>query len=105
MPRPFTPKAITANALLEGDVIYLDDQGQWVRDLRQARAFTEAEVAEAALAEAAKDGMVVGAYLTDVKLGEHGPEPTHFREEFRRTGPSNYFHGKQESKQEAEAHV
>lgn len=97
MPRPFTPKAITANALLEGDVIYMSVEGQWVRDLRQARAFTEAEAAEAALAEAAKDGMAVGAYLTDVKLGEHGPEPTHFREDFRRTGPSNYFHGKQEA--------
>lgn len=101
MPRPFTPKAITANALLEGDVIYLDHSGQWVRDLRHARAFTEAEAAEAALSEVTRDGMAVGAYLTDVKLGEHGPEPTHFREEFRRTGPSNYFHGKQE----AEAHV
>ncbi|PTQ68884.1 DUF2849 domain-containing protein [Celeribacter persicus] len=101
MPRPFTPKAVTANALLEGDVIYLDQSGQWVRDLRMAQAFTEAEAAEAALSEAAKDGMVVGAYLTDVKLGEYGPEPAHFREEFRRTGPSNYFHGKQE----AEAHV
>lgn len=97
MPRPFTPKAITANALLEGDVIYMSVEGQWVRDLRQACAFTEAEAAEAALAEAAKDGMAVGAYLTDVKLGEHGPEPTHFREDFRRTGPSNYFHGKQEA--------
>ncbi|TNE65358.1 DUF2849 domain-containing protein [Celeribacter sp. SCSIO 80788] len=101
MPRPFTPKAVTANALLEGDVIYLDHAGQWVRDLRLAQAFTEAEAAEAALSEIAGDGMAVGAYLTDVKLGEHGPEPTHFREEFRRTGPSNYFHGKQE----AEAHV
>jgi hypothetical protein len=27
--------------------------------------------------------------------GANGPEPTHFREDFRRTGPSNYFHGKQ----------
>jgi hypothetical protein len=27
---------------------------------------------------------------------ENGPQPVHFREEFRRTGPSNYFHGKQE---------
>lgn len=105
MSRPFTPKAITANALLEGDVIYLDHEGQWVRDLRMARAYTEKDQAEAALCEAEKDLSVVGAYLTDVKLGEHGPEPTHFREEFRRTGPSNYFHGKQETKQEAEAHV
>ena len=29
------------------------------------------------------------------KAGENGPEPTHFREEFRTRGPSNYAHGKQ----------
>ncbi|NQZ72095.1 MAG: DUF2849 domain-containing protein, partial [Dinoroseobacter sp.] len=34
-------------------------------------------------------------YLVDAKAGETGPEPNHFREEFRRTGPSNYAHGKQ----------
>lgn len=105
MPRPFTPKAVTANALLEGDVIYLDHAGQWVRDLRMACVYTEKETAEAALGEAQKDITVVGAYLADVRLGEHGPEPTHFREDFRRTGPSNYFHGKQETNQEVEAHV
>ena len=61
MPRPFTPKVITANALIEGDVVYLTEDDRWSR-------------------AAVKDGT---------------PEPTHFREEFRRTGPSNYFHGKQ----------
>ena len=40
---------------------------------------------------------IIGAYLADVTSAETGPEPRHFREEFRRTGPSNYFHGKQES--------
>ncbi|SFI91186.1 DUF2849 domain-containing protein [Celeribacter neptunius] len=105
MSRVFTPKAITANALLEGDVIYLDHAGQWVRDLRMARAYTEKEMAEAALNEAARDLTAVGAYLADVKLGEHGPEPTHFREDFRRTGPSNYFHGKQEAQRGTDAHV
>ena len=35
------------------------------------------------------------AYLADVALGPDGPEPTHFREDFRATGPSNYNHGKQ----------
>jgi hypothetical protein len=38
---------------------------------------------------------VVGAYLADAKPGANGPEPTHFREEFRTRGPSNYPHGKQ----------
>jgi len=40
---------------------------------------------------------IVGAYLADAVAGDNGPEPTHFREDFRRTGPSNYAHGKQET--------
>lgn len=95
MARPFTPKIVTANALLEGDVIYLSDQGTWVRALKDAALFDQQEMAEKSLAFAAKDGFAVGAYLVDAVAGENGPEPTHFREDFRRTGPSNHNHGKQ----------
>ncbi|RPE71811.1 uncharacterized protein DUF2849 [Pacificibacter maritimus] len=95
MARPFTPKIVTANALLEGDVIYLSAQNTWVRDLSDAALFDQQDEAEARLAFAAKDGMIVGAYLVDAVQGENGPEPVHFREDFRRTGPSNHNHGKQ----------
>jgi hypothetical protein len=95
MARPFTPKIVTANALLEGDVIYWTAQNTWARALSDAALFVEQDEAEAQLAVASKDGMTVGAYLVDAVQGENGPEPTHFREEFRRTGPSNLFHGKQ----------
>lgn len=95
MARPFTPKIVTANALLEGDVIYLAADNTWVRTLCDAALFTEQEAAEAGLASVAGDISAVGAYLVDAREGENGPEPTHFREDFRRTGPSNHFHGKQ----------
>ncbi|MGR3504148.1 DUF2849 domain-containing protein [Pseudaestuariivita sp.] len=93
MPKAFTPKVITANALLEGDVVYRDANGQWVRQLAEAEVLTDEADAELQLLEAQRGtGDVVGVYLADVT-----PDgtPTHFREEFRRTGPSNYFHGKQ----------
>jgi hypothetical protein len=45
-------------------------------------------------AQAQKD-KIAGAYMADVKVGENGPEPVHFREAFRTRGPSNYHHGKQ----------
>ena len=97
MPKPFTPKVITANALLEGDVVYLSEQDTWVRDLRDAALLTDEADAELRLLQAeAQTGIVVGAYLADMKAGRNGPEPTHFREAFRRRGPSNYQHGKQE---------
>ncbi len=95
-PRPFTPKVVTANALIEGDVIYLTADGCWSRRLSQAELLTDEARAEARLALAqAQAGRVVGAYLAEAKAGPDGPAPVHFREEFRRTGPSNYPHGKQ----------
>lgn len=98
MPRPFTPKVITANDLIEGDVIYFMADNGWTRDLAQAELITDEAEAQLRLLEAEKQNIkIVGAYLADAKAGENGPEPVHFREDFRRKGPSNYSHGKQEA--------
>lgn len=98
MPRAFTPKVVTANDLLEGDVIYFKADDTWTRDLSDAELITDETLAASRLETAQKQNLtIVGAYLADAKAGEYGPEPTHFREDFRRTGPSNYRHGKQEA--------
>lgn len=96
MAREFTPKVVTGNALLEGDVIYLAADDSWTRELSRAELLTDEAHAQLRLlmAEGQPD-QVVGAYLADAAPGANGPEPTHFREAFRRTGPSNHFHGKQ----------
>lgn len=97
MARAFTPKVITANHLLEGDVIYMTDSGEWTRELCKAVLLTDEADADLRLLEAQqRKAETVGVYLADAEADENGnPTPTHFREEFRRTGPSNYFHGKQ----------
>lgn len=96
MPRAFTPKVVTANALLEGDVVYLTADDRWTRQLSEAEVLTdEAVAAERLLSAERRQAEIVGAYLVDMVAGDNGPEPTHFREDFRRTGPSNYHHGKQ----------
>jgi len=98
MARKFKPKVVTANHLLEGDVIYRTENGDWSRKHEDAAFFEDEAAANAALAEASKEvDEIVGAYLADAKLGSDGkPEPTHFREAFRTRGPSNYpEHGKQ----------
>ncbi|WP_136635035.1 DUF2849 domain-containing protein [Pseudooceanicola onchidii] len=96
MPRAFTPKVVTANALLEGDVVYLTEDNRWTRDLAEAELLTDEAVAEERLLDASRrQSEIVGAYLADMSAGTNGPAPTHFREDFRRTGPSNYHHGKQ----------
>ncbi len=96
MPREFTPKVITANHLLEGDVVYLTADDTWARSLIEAELIEDEAVAQLRLLEAEKQvDTVVGVYLADAKAGPNGPEPTHFREAFRMRGPSNYAHGKQ----------
>jgi hypothetical protein len=93
--RPFTPKVVTANRLIEGDVVYLAADDAWVTALKDAEIYEDEAIAEARLIDAsAQTGTVVGVYLADVKRGPDGPEPAHFREAFRASGPTNYPHGK-----------
>ncbi len=96
MARAFTPKVVTANALLEGDAVWLTEDNQWTRDIAKAELITDEAHGDLRLLEAqARADEISGAYLADAKPGTDGPEPTHFREAFRTRGPSNYHHGKQ----------
>lgn len=96
MPKEFTPKVVTANALLEGDVVYQTVDDRWSRHLSEAELISDEALAKLRLAQAeGQPELVVGPYLADAKPSDDGPQPMHFREEFRRTGPSNYHHGKQ----------
>ena len=97
MARPFIDKVVTANDLREGDVVYLTETNNWTRHLSEAEVLQDEATAKARLAAVSGDVLkIIGVYLADVTAAETGPEPRHFREEFRRTGPSNYFHGKQQ---------
>ena len=98
MSRAFTPKIVTANALLEGDVIYLTADDRWSRDLSQAELIDDEAHAQLRLLDAECSKNIVGAYLADAIPGPKGPQPVHFREAFRAKGPSNYAHGKQEDR-------
>lgn len=97
MARTFTPKVVTANHLLKGDVIYQTADG-WTRQLSNAEVLTDEADADLRLIDAVQQtDVVVGAYLADVALDEGTATPVHFREDFRARGPSNYAHGKQEA--------
>lgn len=98
MTRSFTPKVVTANALLEGDAIWFTENSTWTRNIAQAELITDEAHGDIRLLEAQADqAIVAGVYLADAKAGPNGPEPVHFREDFRTRGPSNYAHGKQEA--------
>jgi len=97
MARPFTPKVVTANRLLEGDAVWLTPEGGWSPRLADAHLIEDEETAAARLRLAQGHGhKVVGPYLAEARRGPDGPEPTHFREAFRTRGPSNHAHGKQD---------
>lgn len=96
MSRAFSPKVVTGNDLLTGEVVYLAADGRWSPRHADAELLTDEAEAELRLIEAsAQEHRVVGVYLADARPGPRGPEPVHFREAFRTRGPSNYHHGKQ----------
>lgn len=98
MARAFIPQIATGNDMFEGDVVYFTAKGTWSRQHADAAMASTEEAAATLLANANKfPNAIVGVYLADVALDANGkPIPTHFREEFRTRGPSNYLtHGKQ----------
>lgn len=96
MSRRFVPKVVTANLLREGDVVYQTGDDRWTPHHNKAELIEDEAHAQLRLLQAsAQKLLVVGAYLADARPGPNGPEPIHFREEFRTRGPSNYHHGKQ----------
>jgi hypothetical protein len=83
-------KAVTANRLTDGHVVYRTRQGAWSQDPEAAERLT-GEAAEAALAAAERDGLtVVGPYLIEIEAAEAFTPAgrKHVRETIRRSGPS-----------------
>ena len=90
MAKAFIPQIVSANTLLEGDVVYLDRAHGWTRDLAQAAVARSEDEATALLKAAAQPGRVVDPYLAEVALeADAPPRPLHYREVFRTRGPSN----------------
>ena len=95
--RRFTPKVVTANALLGGHPVYLAADDRWSREHAEAELLEDEAHADLRLlfAEAQAD-RVVGAYLAEARPGPHGPEPVHIREVLRTRGPSHPSPSEQE---------
>ncbi|WP_300545060.1 DUF2849 domain-containing protein [Maricaulis sp.] len=80
-------KAITANRLTDGRVIYRTVEGQWSTDLAEAERL-DSEEADARLAEAEGEfGVAVGPYLIEVEDDRPGGQKWR-RETIRLTGPT-----------------
>ena len=83
-------KAITANRLRDGAVVWFGPQNQWVERIDSAAAYDEAAAAQA-LALAQQDearNLVVAIYTLEVDLVDGVPAPLRTKERIRALGPS-----------------
>ena len=90
-------KALTANRLADGEVIFWN-AGDWVERFADAELFADEAAASAAEARAkGQSRLLVDAYLIDVVDADgDGPAPLSYRERLRALGPTNKLeHGKQ----------
>ena len=88
-------KAIVANRLIDGEVVYWN-AGAWKARFGEAELFDADEAAEEAVAKANVPTSVVDCYLIDVEPEGDGFAPTAFRERIKALGPQNHpQHGKQ----------
>ena len=90
-------KALTANDLLTGDVVFWRG-GQWALSFSDAEVFEDDALAAAAEAEATAGGGWAGSppYLIDLQDTPEGVVPVSYRERLRALGPTNHpQHGKQ----------
>ncbi len=89
---PPLPVVLSANDLLDGDVVFLGADGGWTRDPAAARVAHDqaaADAMQAAGAAAMHDNRVVDAYLVPVRIEPNGlAVALHFREAIRQRGPT-----------------
>jgi len=91
-----TEAVITANSLLEGDVVFWAGGG-WVETLADAERFEDASALDASLQTAKRQTtLVIDPYAIDIVLEGGQPVPTSYRERIRALGPTTHpDHGKQ----------
>jgi sulfite reductase (NADPH) hemoprotein beta-component len=85
-----TRKAITANRLWDGAVVYLADGGTWRESLAGCRLATgeeECKAMEAVARWAVQASIVVSPYVIEVEAGV-SPRPARLRESIRAVGPT-----------------
>lgn len=90
-------KALTANDLLTGDVVFWSN-GRWVERFADAELFADDAAAAKveAAAEAGTGWAGTAPYLIDLVETDDGYVPVSYRERLRALGPTNHpEHGKQ----------
>ncbi len=85
------PQIVTANRLVDGDVVFRTADGRWLRDIDAAGLLVDKAAAEAAHAAAQADveaALVVDVAVIDVAVEDGGIVPVRLRERIRAFGPT-----------------
>ena len=97
-----TAQIVTANRLLDGEVVYMTSSGDWSEDLTDSVVAQDTEDADDLLSKAttaSQELVIVGPYLADVDMSEGKVVALSQREIIRATGPTVHRHfGKQARK-------
>jgi hypothetical protein len=86
-----TGKALTANRLSDGDVVFLTRSGNWSLSVDDAALAVEPDATKALEArgrEAEEANFVTGAYLFDAERRDGRVRALHIRERIRTLGPT-----------------
>jgi sulfite reductase (NADPH) hemoprotein beta-component len=91
-----SPAIITANRLLDGDVVFWAGGG-WVEALSDAERFEDGDGLQRVLAQAkGQTTTVIDPYAIDIVIEGGQPVPASYRERIRALGPTTHpDHGKQ----------
>ncbi len=85
-------QVFTGQSLVDGDVVFMAEDGNWSRDLQMAVVATDAqqvEVLEQRAQRAVEENMVIDVYpMVVVKDSQGNLQPDHIREKIRVSGPS-----------------
>jgi Protein of unknown function (DUF2849) len=101
-------KAVTANRLDNGLVVFLDPEGGWTVDIAEARIIDDDELDEAlAYGKAQHDArVVIEPYAIDVEVTDGGaPVPARLREKIRAERGPTVVYGDAERAKLAPHHV
>ncbi|WP_181699556.1 DUF2849 domain-containing protein [Chthonobacter albigriseus] len=85
------PQIVTANRLIDGEVVFRAADGSWVRDVNGAgvlQSKDEAGVAEAAALADFANAIVVDVAVIDVTVAADKVVPVRLRERIRAFGPT-----------------
>lgn len=89
-----TLKAVTANRLIDGLVVFVGEGPAWVTDIAEAATFEDGAALEEALAFGAAEAAarrIIDPYAIDVTIEDGKPVPERLRELIRARGPTVDF--------------